>query len=138
LGMSICGIPYVHSDGGGFSMVDQADPELYTRWLQFASFTQIFRPNGTALEDYDKTIKSIPSEPCYWDDPYKSIVRDYINLRYHLLPYIYTLSYEQSEHGKPLMPPLYYYNFADSNAYKADDEYFWGDNLLVAPVTSQG
>ena len=138
LGMSLSGLPYVHSDAGGFAMTDQADPELYTRWLQFAAFTPIFRPHGTALEDLDKTIKSIPSEPTFWEEPTKSIVRNYINLRYQLLPYNYTLSYDQSVSGKPLMRPLYYYSFSDSSAYKAEDEYFWGENILVAPVTSAG
>jgi oligosaccharide 4-alpha-D-glucosyltransferase len=138
LGMSLSGLPYIHSDAGGFAAAEQPDPELYTRWLQFAAFTPVFRPHGTALEDYDKSIKSIPSEPCFVEEPYKSIVRNYINLRYQLLPYNYSLSYDQSVLGKPLMRPLYYYSFADSTALKADDEYFWGDNLLVAPVTSQG
>jgi oligosaccharide 4-alpha-D-glucosyltransferase len=138
LGMSASGLPYVHSDAGGFAAADQADAELYTRWLQFAAFTPVFRPHGTALEDYDKAVKSIPSEPALWEEPTKSIVRNYINLRYQLLPYNYTLSYEQAVLGKPLMRPLYYYNFADADAIKAEDEYYWGDNLLVAPVTSQG
>lgn len=138
LGMSASGLPYVHSDAGGFAMADQADAELYTRWLQFAAFTPIFRPHGTALEDYDKTIKNIPSEPALWDEPTRSIVRNYINLRYQLLPYNYTLSYEQAVLGKPLMRPLYYYSFADADAFKAEDQYYWGDNLLVAPVTNQG
>lgn len=138
LGMSLSGLPYTHSDAGGFATAEQADPELYTRWLQFAAFTPVFRPHGTALEDLDKSIKSIPSEPCFWDEPYKSIVRNYIKLRYQLLPYNYSLSYDQAVLGKPLMRPLYYYSFADSSALRADDEYFWGDNILVAPVTSQG
>jgi oligosaccharide 4-alpha-D-glucosyltransferase len=138
LGMSASGLPYVHSDAGGFAMADQADAELYTRWLQFAAFTPIFRPHGTALEDYDKTVKNIPSEPALWDEPTRSIVRNYINLRYQLLPYNYTLSYEQAVLGKPLMRPLYYYSFADADAFKAEDQYYLGDNLLVAPVTNQG
>jgi len=138
LGMSISGMPYVHSDAGGFAMADQADPELYTRWIELAAFTPVFRPHGTALEDYDRTVKNIPSEPCFLDEPFKSIVRNYIDLRYELLPYNYSLSYEQAAFGKPLMRPLYYYNFADSNALRADEEYYWGDNLLVAPVTGQG
>lgn len=138
LGMSLSGLPYVHSDAGGFAMTDQADPELYTRWLQFAAFTPIFRPHGTALEDLDKSVKSIPSEPTFWDEPVKSTVRNYINLRYQLLPYNYSLSYDQAVFGRPLMRPLFYYNFSDSSAYRAEDEYFWGENILVAPVTSAG
>lgn len=138
LGMSVSGLPYVHSDAGGFAMAEQADPELYTRWLQFAAFTPVFRPHGTALEDLDKTIKSIPSEPAFWDEPTKSIVRSYINLRYQLLPYNYSLAYDQSVFGRPLMRPLFYYNLADAEALKAEDQYFWGENILVAPVTTSG
>jgi oligosaccharide 4-alpha-D-glucosyltransferase len=138
LGMSVSGLPYTHSDAGGFAMTGQADPELYTRWLQFAAFTPIFRPHGTALEDLDKSIKSIPSEPTFWDEPTKSIVRNYIKLRYELLPYNYTLAYDQAVYGRPLMRPLYYYSFSDSSALKADDEYFWGENILVAPITTAG
>lgn len=138
LGMSLSGLPYVHSDAGGFAMADQADPELYTRWLQFASFTPIFRPHGTALEDYDKSVKSIPSEPCFWADPHKSIVREFLLLRYQLLPYNYSLGFEQSAYGKPLMRPLYYYHFNDPETFKAEEQYYWGDQFLVAPVTTQG
>lgn len=138
LGMSVSGLPYVHSDAGGFAMADNADPELYMRWLQFAAFTPVFRPHGTALEDLDPSIKSIPSEPALWDEPTRTIVRNYINLRYQFLPYNYTLTYEQAVFGRPLMRPMYYYNFSDSAAYKAEDQYFWGENIVVAPVTSAG
>lgn len=138
LGMSTSGLPYVHSDAGGFAAADAPDAELYTRWLQFAAFTPVFRPHGTALGDYDKTVKDIPSEPALWDQATRNNVRNYVNLRYQLLPYNYTLSYEQSVHGKPLMRPVYYYSFSDPEAFKAEEEYLWGDNLLVAPVTSQG
>ncbi|MFL5745474.1 MAG: TIM-barrel domain-containing protein [Niastella sp.] len=121
LGMSLSGLPYIHSDAGGFAAAEGADPELYTRWLQFAAFTPVFRPSGTTLEE-----------------PYKSIAGNYTKLRYQLLPYNYSLSYDQAVWGRPLMRPLYYYSFADSVALKAEDEYLWGDNLLVAPITSQG
>jgi oligosaccharide 4-alpha-D-glucosyltransferase len=133
LGASLSGIPYIHSDAGGFMPSKQADGELYTRWIQFATFTPIFKPHATVLDD-----KDIPSEPCFQQEPYKSIVRDYIKLRYRLLPYNYSLTYEQAALGKPLMRPLYYYSFADSNALRAEEEYMWGDNLLVAPITTAG
>lgn len=138
LGMSVSGLPYIHSDAGGFAMTEQADPELYTRWLQFAAFTPVFRPHGTALEDLDPGVKNIPSEPAFWDEPTKSIVRNYINLRYQLLPYNYTLAYDQAVFGRPLMRPLFYYSFTDSSAFKAEDQYLWGENIMVAPVTSAG
>lgn len=137
LGMSISGVPYVHADAGGFAMGEK-DGELYTRWLQFAAFTPIFRPHGTALEDLDPSSASIESEPVFYPEPYKSIVRRYIQLRYDLLPYNYTLAYEQSTEGKPLTRPMFYNDSSDSDLLEAGDQYMWGDRLLVAPVLHPG
>jgi oligosaccharide 4-alpha-D-glucosyltransferase len=137
LGLSINGVPYIHSDAGGFAGGD-GDPELYTRWLQFACFTPIFRPHGTALGDYDTTIKNIPSEPVFWPKPYRDIARNYIKERYRLLPYLYTLAWEQTVKGKPLMRPLYYHSTLDSNLYQADGQYMLGNSLMVAPVVEKG
>lgn len=137
LGMSISGIPYIHADAGGFAL-GQKDPELYTRWLQFAAFTPVFRPHGTALEDLDSSVDSIESEPIFYPEPYKSIVRRYIQLRYDLLPFNYTLAYQQAKEGKPLTRPMFYYDNSDANLLKAEDQYMWGDNILVAPVLQNG
>ncbi|CAN5167258.1 glycoside hydrolase family 31 protein [soil metagenome] len=133
LGMSMSGVPYIHADAGGFAGGD-GDQELYTRWLQFAVFTPVLRPHGTALGDLVPNVNDIPSEGALYEDPYKSIVRNYIRLRYRLLPYNYTLAYEQAKFGKPLVQPLFYYNDSDSNLYKATDQFMWGDEILVAPV----
>ncbi len=138
LGMSLSGLPYIHSDAGGFAQPNERMQNYIPAGYSLQPLRRCSVRHGTALEDYDKSIKSIPSEPCYLDEPHKSIVRNYINLRYQLLPYNYSLSYDQAVLGKPLMRPLYYYNFADSVALRAEDEYLWGDNLLVAPITSQG
>jgi oligosaccharide 4-alpha-D-glucosyltransferase len=133
LGMSISGVPYIHADAGGFALGD-GDPELYLRWIQFATFTPIFRPHGTALGDLAPEVKDIPSEAALYDEPYKSIARKYIQLRYNLLPYNYTLAYQQAKFGKPLVQPLFYYEQADSNLFKAENEFMWGNEILVAPV----
>lgn len=137
LGMSLSGVPYIHSDAGGFAMGEK-DPELYTRWLQFASFTPVFRPHGTALEDLDTSIPNIESEPVFYPDPFKSIVRRYIQLRYDLLPYNYTLAYEQVKEGKPLTRTMFYDNGKDPELFKATDQFMWGDSILVAPVLQPG
>ncbi len=137
IGMSLSGVPYIHADAGGFGGGD-IDEELYTRWLQFATFTPVFRPHGTALGDADPTVKDIPSEACFYPEPYKSIVRRYMNQRYALLPYHYTLAYEEAKFGKILVRPLFYYDGTDSNLFMAEDEYYWGDNLLIAPVLEKG
>jgi oligosaccharide 4-alpha-D-glucosyltransferase len=82
-------------------------------------------------------LKSIPSEPAFYPDPYKGIVRKFINLRYRLLPYNYTLAYEQAMYGKPLIRPMNYYDFNNPDAQSATDQYYWGDAFIVAPVTSR-
>jgi oligosaccharide 4-alpha-D-glucosyltransferase len=137
LGMSISGVPYIHADAGGFAM-GQKDPELYTRWLQFAAFTPVFRPHGSTLEELSGPEDNIESEPVYYPDPYKSIVRNYIRLRYQLLPYNYTLAYQQAKEGSPLTRPMFYNDNTDRNLFEADDQYMWGENILVAPVLQKG
>lgn len=135
LGLSISGVPYIHSDAGGFAG-GEGDPELYTRWLQFACYSPILRPHGTALGDYDTTIRNIPSEPVFWPNPYQDIVRKAIKRRYQLTPYLYTLAWEQTTKGKPFMRPLYYNLTQDSMAYQADGQYMLGDALMVVPITT--
>jgi oligosaccharide 4-alpha-D-glucosyltransferase len=123
LTMGMNGLGYIHSDAGGFAQ-GVKDDELYTRWLQFAVFTPILRPHGSV----------IPSEPVYWSEKTQEIVRNYMKLRYAMLPYNYTLAYQNATTGSPLMRPLFYEYSDDSTACKVEDEYMWGDYLLVAPV----
>lgn len=137
LGMSLSGVPYIHSDAGGFAG-GEMDPELYVRWLQFAAFTPIFRPHGTALGDIEPAVKDIPSEPALWPEPAKSLARKAVNTRYDWLPYNYTLSYEQTKYGKPLIRPMFFLQPADSNLYKAEGQYLWGDQVMVVPITEPG
>lgn len=137
LGMSMSGIPYIHADAGGFAGGD-GDEELYTRWLQFAAFTPIFRPHGTALFELDPQATSFPSEPIFMKSPYKEINRKTIQQRYKLLPYNYSLCYGQTMLGLPLVAPLYYHFPKDSIARKIEDQFMWGPSLLVAPILNKG
>jgi oligosaccharide 4-alpha-D-glucosyltransferase len=137
LGMSMSGIPYIHADAGGFAG-GEGDNELYLRWLQFAAFTPIFRPHGTALFGIDPNTFNFPSEPALMDTPYRSFAKNTVDLRYLMLPYNYTLAYRQASKGEPLVAPLYYYFPADTTAINISDEYLWGENLLVAPVIEKG
>jgi oligosaccharide 4-alpha-D-glucosyltransferase len=137
LGMSMSGIPYVHSDAGGFAGGD-GDNELYVRWLQFATFTPIFRPHGTAVYDIDPTNFSFPSEAALIDEPYRSYAKKTIWLRYSLLPYNYTLAYQQAKNGEPLISPLYYWYLSDTVAARIQNEFLWGSTILVAPVLEKG
>lgn len=137
LGMSMSGIPYVHSDAGGFAG-GEGDQELYLRWLQFAVFTPIFRPHGTALYEKEPAAFSFPSEAALMDPPFRAKAAKAIKLRYALLPYNYTLAYKQFKWGKPLMSPLYYQFPDDTIALKINDQFMWGENILVAPVLEKG
>jgi len=127
LTMGMNGLGYIHSDAGGFAQ-GVKDDELYTRWLQFAVFTPILRPHGSV----------IPSEPVYWSEKTQDIVRNYMKLRYAMLPYNYTLAYQNATTGSPLMRPLFYQFANDTAACRVEDEYMWGQNLLVAPVIRKG
>ncbi len=133
LGMSMSGVPYIHADAGGFAGGD-GDWELYIRWLQFAVFTPIFRPHGTALYDVDPNAFSFPSEIALADTNVRERAKQAAMLRYRMLPYNYSLCYRQTTHGEPLVSPLYYYYSADTATYSAGQEYMWGKDLLIAPV----
>ncbi len=137
LGMSMSGIPYIHADAGGFAG-GEGDNELYIRWLQFAAFTPVFRPHGTALYQVDPNAYSFPSEPALIDPAYRNFARQSVWLRYSMLPYNYTLAYKQAASGEPLVAPLYYYFPADTTAINVNDEFMWGENILVAPVLEKG
>ena len=136
IGTGLSGIPTMHSDAGGFAM-GQRDPELYRRWIQMAVFSPIFRPHGS-VSDPNPDIPQIESEPVFYDEPDKSILRNFVELRYQLMPYNYTLAYEASIQGKPFVRPMFFYNASDSNLYHATDQYLYGDAFLVAPVLEKG
>lgn len=132
LGMSMSGVPYVHADAGGFAMTNQKDGELYTRWVQMSVFTPIFRPHGSALEELtpDGTM-SVESEPVFFDQAFQPMLKEAFSLRYKMLPYNYHLAYEHNQFGTPLMRPMHY---AFAGSPELNDQYMWGDALLVAPV----
>ncbi len=125
--MSLSGLPFIHSDAGGFAQ-GAMDNELYTRWLQMACFSPILRPHGSG----------IPSEPVYFNDTTKNIVRKFMKLRYQLLPYIYTLAAEAKLHGYPIVRALFYEFPDDTTTYKIDNEYMFGDDILVVPIVERG
>ncbi|CAA0287300.1 Glycosyl hydrolase family protein [Alteromonas infernus] len=125
LQMSVFGMAYTHSDLGGFAGGETFDPELYTRWLQFGTFSPVFRPHAQ---------DNIAPEPVFHDDPVKSIAREFIQLRYDMLPYNYSLAFENALFGTPLMRPLAMV-FNENKWFESAKSYMWGDALLVSPVT---
>jgi oligosaccharide 4-alpha-D-glucosyltransferase len=128
LNMGLNGVGYMHSDAGGFTGRRVKDPELYSRWLAFASFTPIMR---THAEGYTP-------EPIFWDDTTRLRVTCFIKLRYAMLPYNYTLTYTNATTGRPLMMPVNYFNDNNQRLADVNDEYLWGEHILVAPVIVKG
>jgi len=129
LQMSMFGLAYTHSDLGGFAGGEEFDKELYLRWLQFGVFQPVYRPH--AQED-------IAPEPIFHDKETQDIARDYIKLRYALLPYNYSLSYQNSISGMPLMRPMSFINESKPEFFDIADQYFWGDAFLIKPITDPG
>lgn len=127
LGMGMSGVAYMHSDTGGFTGDGQND-ELYTRWMQFSAFCPVMRAHGV----------NVPTEPYNYPEPYRDINKKFIKLRYEFLPYNYTLSWMNHVTGRPLAMPLSYFDPQNPELQNISDEYFWGANLLVAPVTQAG
>lgn len=129
LQMSLFGLAYTHSDLGGFAGGEEFDSELYTRWLQYGVFQPVFRPHAQ---------EHIAPEPVFHDRRARALARDAIRLRYRLLPYIYTLAWENTTTGIPLMRPLFFENEHDPALIDETEAYLWGDAFLVAPVTDPG
>lgn len=125
LQMGMQGIGYMHSDLGGFAG-DYFDNELYIRWLQYGVFQPIYRPH--AQED-------VASEPVYKDIVTKAKAKKQIELRYQMLPYNYTLAFENNQKGTPLMRPLFFEEPNNEKLLNTADSYLWGNDFLVKPIT---
>lgn len=127
LNLGVSGVPLVGSDVGGFS--GNPTPELYTRWLQAAALTPFLRSHSE--------WESNPHEPYSFPKEFTDINRASVELRYRLLPYLYTLFHEHTETGAPVMRPLWFEYSDDQRTYLIEDQYLVGRDLLVAPVVTE-
>lgn len=128
LQMSMQGMAYMHSDLGGFAGPN-LDDELYARWLQYGVFQPIYRPHAQ---------EEVPSEPVFRADKPKALAKEAIKLRYKLLPYNYTLGFENNQNGVPLMRPLFFEEPENETLLSYDKTYLWGNDFLVSPVVHRG
>lgn len=124
LNAGVSGLGYMHSDIGGFYNQNGVDTTLYIRWLQFGTFSPMMRAHAS---------KSHPPFPYAYGDEGTAICRSFINLRYALLPYIYTMAYENSTKGYPLCRAMNYYENTE-RFRETDDQYYFGHDILVAPI----
>lgn len=123
------GISWWSHDIGGYEF-GMEEAELYMRYIQFACFSPIFRLASKGGKYYKR-------EPWKWDVKTLKIVQDYCMLRHRLIPYLYAEAYKYHKTGLPLVQPLYYANpkIYDEPLYK--NEYYFGTELLVAPITER-
>ena len=128
LQMGMQGIGYMHSDLGGFAG-DYFDNELYIRWLQYGVFQPVFRPHAD---------ESVASEPVYKDIKTKAKAKKQIELRYQMLPYNYTLAFENNQKGTPLMRPLLFEEPTNQALQTVCETYLWGNDFLITPITKPG
>ncbi len=124
LNLGLSGIPFTGPDIGGFA--GKPSPELFARWMQLGAFIPFFR---------NHTMKGSPDqEPWSFGRKVESICRKYLELRYRLLPYVYTAVWQAHEKGIPIARPLWFMHPHDKNTYDIEDQYLFGDSFLVAPV----
>jgi alpha-D-xyloside xylohydrolase len=151
LDVAASGIAYWSNDTGGWQylpeehhpahppLLDPSDaranvggyddyPELYTRWFQYATFLPIFRTHGSRLAN----------EVWSYGKQAEPILEKYLRLRYELMPYIYSLGYHTWLTGAPYMRALFMDFPNDPKVAELRDEYMFGPDFLVAPVTDQG
>ena len=137
LNFSLAGIPYWTTDIGGFftgktyplGVADPAFQELYVRWFQFGAFSPLFRSHGT------DTPREIYQFGAKGDWAYDAQAK-FVALRYRLLPYIYSQAWRVTAQGYTLMRGLAMDFAHDPKVYDIDNEYMFGQNLLVNPVTT--
>jgi len=126
--LSVSGVPFVGADVGGF--VETPSAELYTRWLQAAALTPFFRTHSA--------IDTEPREPWSFGADYEKINRESIELRYRMLPYLYTAFAAEEMDGEPVMRPLWFDYPHDVKTYLREDEFLAGRDILVAPILHSG
>ena len=121
------GISWWSHDIGGYKNGTE-DAELYIRYTQLGVYSPILRYASDKGRYYKR-------EPWKWDVKTEKIVKDYLRIRHRLIPYLYTEAYKYSKTGSPLIQPLYYKypELYDEPIYK--NEYFFGSELFVSPIT---
>ena len=140
LNISLSGIPYWNTDTGGFfgnRATGNGDPknpqfqELFARWFQFSSFCPMFRVHSSSGLN--------PGREFYrFDEKTQGILRSYLDLRYRLLPYLYSVAWQVTSSGSTFMRPLIMDFPGDPQVLGIGDQYLFGPAIMVTPITSAG
>lgn len=126
--MGLSGVAFVGCDVGGFA--GNATAELFARWIQVGMLYPLMRGHSA--------MTTAQHEPWVFGDRIEQICREYINLRYQLLPYFYTLFWEAATTGAPILRPLVYHFPNDLKTYELYDQVLLGSSLMAAPVYRPG
>ena len=149
LNYSLSVSPFWGTDIAGFVPTRELTGELYVRWFQFAAFCPSFRSHGRTWhlrlpwgwntgETGPNEGRVLPDESELHNPEVEPICRQYMNLRYQLLPYNYTLARQAHDSGMPMMRALWLHYPDDPQAVKEGSEYLWGRDMLIAPVVEKG
>jgi alpha-glucosidase/alpha-D-xyloside xylohydrolase len=146
----LSGVPYWGTDIGGFIPTQEYTGELYARWFQFATFCPLFRSHGrdwklhrpwgwdTGELGYPETSSYHPAEAELHNPAIEPICRRYLELRYRLMPYLYSAVKETTETGLPVIRALWLHYPNDPVAVAHGDQYLFGRDILIAPVVEKG
>ena len=152
----LTGIPYWGTDIGGFVTTPELTGELFVRWFQFGAFCPLFRAHGRTWklrlpwgwntgeygpEEYDGrrlVPGTLPDKSELRNAEVEPTCKAFLELRYRLLPYLYSAVRETHETGMPVMRALWLHYPTDPLAVARGDEYLWGRDILVAPVVEKG
>ncbi len=126
--LSVSGISFCGTDIGGFS--GEPDGELFTRWIQMGTFSPFMRAHSAG--------DTKEREPWSFGEPYTAINRKFIELRYRLMPYIYSAFWEHHRYGFPVIRPLVLQEQDEPMNQYRQDEFTYGDKILVCPVLEPG
>jgi len=126
--LSISGISFCGTDIGGFS--GEPDGELFTRWIQMGTFSPFMRAHSAG--------DTKEREPWSFGEPYTAINRKFIELRYRLLPYLYSIFWEHHRYGFPILRPVVMQEQEEISNHFRQDEFTYGDKILVCPVLTPG
>jgi alpha-glucosidase/alpha-D-xyloside xylohydrolase len=150
INVGLSGIPFWGTDTGGFVPTREYSPDLFARWFQFSAFCPSFRSHGRSWKlhlpwgwglgssgpkevEGDWVANWPPAAELHRTDV-EEICRKYLNLRYQLLPYTYSTAAQTHASGLPILRALWLSFPDDPEALLLDDQYLWGDSMLIAPV----
>lgn len=124
MNLGLSGVAFAGADIGGFA--HHASGQLLARWTQMGAFFPFCR-NHSAVD-------TVRQEPWEFGDEIEDICREYISLRYQLMPHLYSLFYEAAQTGMPVIRPLILEYPDDRAVYNLSDQFLFGRDLLIAPV----